>query len=233
MLIRRCAWHREVHGYTLLHGIASWRGFSVKFTDGVCRRCAARVRVEWHLGRLPSASPFRLARLVPIRYRYAGLAAGLAVIAAAVLPITAPRRPARPGPAPQVAELAAGVGAPAAATEAVAPPIAEAPPPRVSRHRPPPPPDVLIVRYRVPRSPFPLPAPSSASMPAPPQPAERLEPPRPVPVVAAPPAAVGVSRARATEDELMRLVRRHSTTRLLLSPPEERPRHAGLVIQTP
>lgn len=52
MLIRRCAWHPQFHGYPFVHGIASWRGRSVTFTDGVCRRCAARVRSEWELGKV-------------------------------------------------------------------------------------------------------------------------------------------------------------------------------------
>jgi hypothetical protein len=234
MLIRRCAWHREAHGYTLLHGIASWRGFSVKFTDGVCRQCAARVRVEWHLGRAPSGSSFRLARLVPGRYRYVVLAAGLAAIVAAVLPATALRLPAQLVPARQMAQQPAPViDAAPPATAAVPPQSAEAEPPRVSRHRPPPPPEAVIVRYRVPRTPVHAPAPPTAPAPTPPQPAERLEPPQPAQVAAAPPVMASVSRARATEDELMRIVRRHSAARLLLSAPEERPRHAGLVVQTP
>lgn len=49
MLIRRCAWHREFYGYTIIHGVAAWRGFSVKFSDGVCKSCAARVRIEWRI----------------------------------------------------------------------------------------------------------------------------------------------------------------------------------------
>lgn len=52
MLIRRCAWHPQFHGYPFVHGVASWRGRSIIFTDGVCRRCAARVRTEWELGKV-------------------------------------------------------------------------------------------------------------------------------------------------------------------------------------
>jgi hypothetical protein len=29
-----------------LHGIASWRGFNVRFTDGICEKCLARFRAE-------------------------------------------------------------------------------------------------------------------------------------------------------------------------------------------
>ena len=46
MLIRRCAWHLKYHGYRIPFGIASWRGFRLRFTDGLCRRCIARHRAE-------------------------------------------------------------------------------------------------------------------------------------------------------------------------------------------
>ena len=46
MLICRCAWHRGYQGYPLLSGIASWRGWSVRFTDGICEKCLARFRAE-------------------------------------------------------------------------------------------------------------------------------------------------------------------------------------------
>ncbi len=46
MLICRCAWHSHYYGYPLLSGIASWRGWNVRFTDGICSRCLARFREE-------------------------------------------------------------------------------------------------------------------------------------------------------------------------------------------
>ena len=46
MLICRCAWHRRYRGYPRLGGVASWRGWSVKFTDGICDRCLQRFRAE-------------------------------------------------------------------------------------------------------------------------------------------------------------------------------------------
>lgn len=46
MLIGRCAWHPGYRGYPLLSGIASWRGWSVRFTDGICEGCLARFRAE-------------------------------------------------------------------------------------------------------------------------------------------------------------------------------------------
>lgn len=46
MLIRRCAWHPEFYGYPLVYGVASWRMSRVRFTDGLCRFCAARVKAD-------------------------------------------------------------------------------------------------------------------------------------------------------------------------------------------
>ena len=46
MLISRCAWHRRYHGYTKLLGISAWQGLNVSFTDGICHKCAARVRAD-------------------------------------------------------------------------------------------------------------------------------------------------------------------------------------------
>ena len=46
VLICRCAWHRRYYGYPLLSGVVSWRGLSVRFTDGICPRCLDRFRVE-------------------------------------------------------------------------------------------------------------------------------------------------------------------------------------------
>jgi hypothetical protein len=46
MIIGRCAWHPRYYGRTLWNGVASWRGWSVRFTDGICPRCLQRVRAE-------------------------------------------------------------------------------------------------------------------------------------------------------------------------------------------
>jgi hypothetical protein len=43
VLLLRCAWHSRYHGYPRLLGIASWRGFGLQFTDGICPSCASRV----------------------------------------------------------------------------------------------------------------------------------------------------------------------------------------------
>jgi hypothetical protein len=46
VLICRCAWHQRYRGYPLLNGIASWRGWNVRFTDGICEKCLERFRAE-------------------------------------------------------------------------------------------------------------------------------------------------------------------------------------------
>ena len=46
MLIGRCAWHRQYFGYPSLSGITSWRGLSLRFTDGICPRCVTQFRSE-------------------------------------------------------------------------------------------------------------------------------------------------------------------------------------------
>jgi hypothetical protein len=46
VLICRCAWHPFYQGYPLLSGVASWRGWRVQFTDGICDKCLARFRAE-------------------------------------------------------------------------------------------------------------------------------------------------------------------------------------------
>jgi hypothetical protein len=85
MLIRRCAWHREFHGYTLVHGVAAWGGFYVKFTDGVCKRCAARVRIEWRVaGRYAET----LSPTHPGGLRRAVLAGGLVLMVMTLMSIT-------------------------------------------------------------------------------------------------------------------------------------------------
>ena len=46
MLICRCAWHQRYCGYPLLSGVVSWRGWNVRFTDGICEKCLRRFRTE-------------------------------------------------------------------------------------------------------------------------------------------------------------------------------------------
>jgi transposase len=46
MLIGRCAWHVLYHGRPRWEGVASWQGWNVRFTDGICPRCLERFREE-------------------------------------------------------------------------------------------------------------------------------------------------------------------------------------------
>jgi len=46
LLICRCAWHQRYCGYPLVSGVASWRGWTLRFTDGICEKCLARFRAE-------------------------------------------------------------------------------------------------------------------------------------------------------------------------------------------
>ena len=60
VLICRCAWHQRYCGYPLVSGVASWRGWTVRFTDGICEKCLERFRAEHRVfleRRRPSARP--------------------------------------------------------------------------------------------------------------------------------------------------------------------------------
>ena len=46
MLIGRCAWHPHYYGHLLWNGVTSWRGWTIRFTDGICPRCLERFRTE-------------------------------------------------------------------------------------------------------------------------------------------------------------------------------------------
>ena len=48
MLIGRCAWHQQYYGHSSWQGVTSWRGFNLRFTDGICPRCLERFRAEHH-----------------------------------------------------------------------------------------------------------------------------------------------------------------------------------------
>jgi hypothetical protein len=45
VLVSRCAWHPRNYGHGKLFGVTSWRGLRIHFTDGICRKCAARVQL--------------------------------------------------------------------------------------------------------------------------------------------------------------------------------------------
>jgi hypothetical protein len=63
VLICRCAWHQRYRGYPLLNGIASWRGWNVRFTDGICEKCLERFRTEhqFYLQKRPGSAPLAAA----------------------------------------------------------------------------------------------------------------------------------------------------------------------------
>lgn len=46
MMICRCAWHPYYYGYPLWNGVVYWRGWSLRFTDGICPRCVEKFRAE-------------------------------------------------------------------------------------------------------------------------------------------------------------------------------------------
>jgi hypothetical protein len=46
VLLSRCAWHLRYRGYPRIAGVASWSGWGLKFTDGICAECAVRFRDE-------------------------------------------------------------------------------------------------------------------------------------------------------------------------------------------
>jgi hypothetical protein len=46
VLICRCAWHQRYCGYPLVSGVVSWRGWNLRFTDGICEKCLERFRAE-------------------------------------------------------------------------------------------------------------------------------------------------------------------------------------------
>ncbi len=47
MLICRCAWHSRYYGHSLWQNVVSWRGWRIRFTDGICPRCVERFREEY------------------------------------------------------------------------------------------------------------------------------------------------------------------------------------------
>jgi hypothetical protein len=63
----------------MVFGIASWRGFRVQFTDGMCLRCSIRFRRHWNLPALSAAATI-LWRRTGVR-----VAAGLILITGVML----------------------------------------------------------------------------------------------------------------------------------------------------
>jgi hypothetical protein len=57
VLISRCAWHPRNYGYAKLLGVARWRGLRLDYTDGICRKCAARVHSDVRRVRVGGGGP--------------------------------------------------------------------------------------------------------------------------------------------------------------------------------
>src|SRR5690348_14529207 len=126
VLISRCAWHRRYHGYTKVLGISEWRGMHVNFTDGICQKCAARVRADHLRARFDrgASADRREPAWMP------GLAVvGLAIVVGLVLVARPTHEP--PGPPPIVALL------PESTVEPEAMPEPQPPTPRPRAVRPP------------------------------------------------------------------------------------------------
>ncbi len=104
----RCAWHPRYHGYPRLVGVASLRGLSVHFTDGICPTCATRVTPD-RIRTVPSSQTPRW----PGAGRAAVLFVGVPLTAALVLAATPLSEPPVPPP-PAVAALPSAAAVPAA-----------------------------------------------------------------------------------------------------------------------
>src|SRR5262245_46905136 len=128
MFIRRCAWHPRYQGHGKVLGISSLRGWTVTFSDGMCDRCAVRVRQEWGLPPLPEIQGDHRSWRPAFPYVTVGLAASVAGVAFAILvgpPMNAsgPPRVLSRSESPTV-EIA---HAPAASPAVTVPPVSERP----------------------------------------------------------------------------------------------------------
>jgi len=136
MFVRRCAWHRKYNGHAKLLGVASWRGWNITFSDGMCRDCAAKARAEWQLP--PSTRPAPPPRIRSLRPDFAFAAAVLVLgLVATFGVVVGPQGPAQqtarvdvtPAPADLgIANRAASDAAPADRAPGVTP---RAPAPRL------------------------------------------------------------------------------------------------------
>jgi hypothetical protein len=137
MLISRCAWHRRYHGYTKILGISSWDGLHLSFTDGICHKCAARVRADHLRSRFDrgASADRREHTWMP------GLVALSLGLAVALVLVARPTHDMPPLPPVTAALPAVEPPAPSALLETQDEPLLEAPapvvdPPRGSSARP-------------------------------------------------------------------------------------------------
>jgi hypothetical protein len=102
VLIARCAWHRRYYGFSRLLGVSSWRGLRIDFTDGICPKCAARVRADFR--GLPGGRGVPVG--VPGLRDRDGWVPGIAVVALAVMiGVVLIARPIHELPAPALVAL--------------------------------------------------------------------------------------------------------------------------------
>jgi hypothetical protein len=125
VLIARCAWHRRYYGSGRLLGVGTWRGVRIQFTDGICPKCAARVRSDFKVSRRGGRVPAARHSWMP----------GIAVVALAVMvALLLIARPTHDLPAPANVALspptAPAIGEPAASPDLAA---SASPAPRDSR----------------------------------------------------------------------------------------------------
>lgn len=84
MVLRRCAWHGQFHGYRVVYGVSSWRGQGISFTDGLCARCAAILHNDLQAGAAGGA-PRRGRSVSHVRPELASIALSLMVVVAGVV----------------------------------------------------------------------------------------------------------------------------------------------------
>lgn len=94
VLLRRCAWHSYYRGYPVVFGIARW-GLGLGFTDGVCRRCAARLRRDLELE--VAASPWLRSGTMGVDPLPVPPAAVVAIALALLLALASPLADPPPG----------------------------------------------------------------------------------------------------------------------------------------
>ena len=114
VLISRCAWHRRYRGYPKLLGIVPGQGLHLSFTDGICQKCAERVRAD-HLR-------IRVDRRPAVARRRGAWLPGLAAVTLSlVVALVLIARPTHELPPPVVATLPAALVAADRATDVTSP----------------------------------------------------------------------------------------------------------------
>jgi len=95
VILRRCAWHAKYRGYRVIYGVDYRHGYAITFTDGICRRCAGRLREELATG-VPFASTAIPAPIPPAAVALIGLGCMLFAAAPIYSPPPPPPLPSQP-----------------------------------------------------------------------------------------------------------------------------------------